>query len=232
MYCYKSHRNIYFTISASTKKKFPSEVKKNEIKQNKKMYRLTDILMSKTIQFSLLEFLIFHNLKSGDKVVRFISSFNTLWHVLLGVIAAVGEIKIFTRWSYVEVIDQIQISFSSWIQLIFHILIYRRHERARSFSLYDNLICFLFYLRWLLFVYSPEFVYGTKKVVIEIFVWFWFITSRSLSKKNKDSWKAVRCFMDDSIKQYFERMNLFLTQLGNEFMEFLSCSENKDGFVS
>lgn len=59
-------------FSASTQKSSHQKWKK----ETQKMYRLlTDILMSKTIQISLLEFLIFHNPKSADKVVRFISSF-------------------------------------------------------------------------------------------------------------------------------------------------------------
>lgn len=58
------------------------------------MYRLlTDILMSKTIQFSLLEFLIFHNPKKGDKVVRFVSSFIFHDTFLLKVIAKRRQAK-------------------------------------------------------------------------------------------------------------------------------------------
>lgn len=229
MDCYKSHRNIYFTISASTKKKFPSEVKRNEIKQNenKKMYRLTDILMSKTIQFSLLEFLIFHNPKSGDKVVRFISSFNTLWHVLLGVIAAEGKRSLHA----LNLLIRSESSYCSWIQLIFHILIYRRIERARSFSLYDNLIYFLYFICacYCLFTRSSSFMERKKSWLR--FLFDFDLLLRAFKERTKIHGK--RCgASDDSIKQFFERMNLFLTQLGNEFMEFLACSKNEIVFVS
>src|SRR4051812_9009698 len=98
-------------------------------KANKeRMYRLlTDILMSKTIQFSLLEFPIFHNLKSADKVVRFISSFIFYDTFLLKVIA---QAKSFTRNDEHLLIRS---ESTSHIQLIFHALI-RRKKTCSNFS--------------------------------------------------------------------------------------------------
>lgn len=161
----KSHRNKYFTISASTRTKFPSEVAKesNEsdadrssvmVERNsslcqaiaffcdatgkpfallqERMYRLlTDILMSKTIQFSLLEFPIFHNAKSEDKVVRFISSFIFHDTFLLKVIA---RTKSFTR---AQSNLLIRSESTSHIQLIFHAVIRRKERsgRVRTFLL-------------------------------------------------------------------------------------------------
>lgn len=85
-------------------------------------------------------------------------------------------------------IDQTRINFSNSINISYFNLSKRWIERARRFFslFYDNLIYFFFYFRLILFVYSLEVLLWNERVVIEIFIWFWFITSRVLFRRKKE----------------------------------------------
>lgn len=83
---YKSHRNIYFTISSfdtneteDRKKSSHHKWKRNE--KNLSYRLLTDILMSKTIQFAPVEFLIFHNPEQIKSSALFLHSYFMTYYI-------------------------------------------------------------------------------------------------------------------------------------------------------